>query len=489
MKIVVIGGGFSGLATASILAKEGHAVTLLEKNSTLGGRAIYFQDKGFTFDMGPSWYMMPDLFDRFFAHFDKKTSDYYIIKKLDPSYHVYDDTRQMTISPKLKNNYTSFEQIEPGAGNKLKQYISNGQAKYLFAKKYFLFNNYRNILKTPIASLFELISYNPFTSYDNFVNKYFKDSLLRKTLKFMTVFLGGSPKSISSLYSLLGYADMGLGIWYPMGGFKAVVSGMEKLAKENGVKIYTNQVVNRINITNGIVTGVQTQNKLYPADIVVSSADYQFTDQNLIPEQYQSYSKKYWSNLKTSPSCLMFYVGLSKKVKDLKHHTMFFDAPWDDNFKSIENGTVPTKPLFYLSSPSVTDASVAPKGCENLFILIPISSNAKITQKEKNRLFNDVISRIEQKLDTSISNSIVTMHSEDVEYFISTFNAFRGNSFGASHTIRQSSFLRPKQKSKKVSGLYYAGQYTNPGTGVPLVISSAELVRDYIKQDYPHDKN
>lgn len=256
MKIVVIGGGFSGLATASILAKEGHTVTLLEKNSTLGGRAIYFQDKGFTFDMGPSWYMMPDLFDRFFAHFDKKTSDYYIIKKLDPSYHVYDATRQMTISPKLENNYKTFEQIEPGAGNKLNQYITNGQAKYLFAKKYFLFNNYRNILKTPLASVFELISYNPFTSYDNFVNKYFKDSLLRKTLKFMTVFLGGSPKSISSLYSLLGYADMGLGIWYPMGGFKAVVTGMEKLAKENGVKISTNQVVNRINITNGIVTEI-----------------------------------------------------------------------------------------------------------------------------------------------------------------------------------------------------------------------------------------
>lgn len=487
MKIVVVGGGFSGLATASLLAKEGHSVIILEKNSTLGGRAIYFQDKGFTFDMGPSWYMMPDLFDRFFKLFNKKPSDYYKIIKLDPSYQVFDNTRQLTISPSQKVNYKNFEQIESGAGKKLNQYIQNGQDKYVFAKKYFLFNNYQHKLSTPISALFQLLSFKPYINYDSFVNKYFKDSTLRKTLKFMTVFLGGSPKSISSLYSLLGYADMGLGIWYPMGGFKAVVTGLEKLAKENGVKVYKNHAVDKIIVKNGSVTGVESNNKFIDADIVVSSADYHFTDQNLVPEEYRSYSKNYWKKLKTSPSCLMFYVGLNKKVKNLQHHTMFFDAPWDENFKAIENGTVPSNPLFYLSSPSVTDESVAPKGCENLFILIPISSDAKFTNKQKTLLFNNVISRIEKKLDASISQNIITMHTKDVDYFKTTFNAFRGNSFGASHTIRQSSFLRPKQKSNKINGLYYAGQYTNPGTGVPLVISSAELVRDYIKQDYPND--
>ncbi|MBP7821166.1 phytoene desaturase [Candidatus Saccharibacteria bacterium] len=488
MKIIIIGGGFSGLATASLLAKEGHTVTLLEKNGTLGGRAIFFQDKGFTFDMGPSWYMMPDLFDRYFALFNKKPSDYYTIKKLNPSYQVYDDTRQLTISPSLKTNYKNFEQIETGAGHKLEQYIKNGQAKYIFAKKYFLFNNYQYILRTPVSALFQLLSFKPFRNYDSFVNMYFKDSILRKTLKFMTVFLGGSPKSISSLYSLLGYTDMGLGIWYPMGGFRAVVTGIEKLAKENGVKIIKNQPVNKIVVKSGRVSGVESKNKFYEADIVVSSADYQFTDQNLVPKEYRSYSEKYWKKLKTSPSCLMFYVGLNKKIKNLQHHTMFFDAPWDDNFKSIENGTVPESPLFYLSSPSVTDDSVAPKDSENLFILIPVSNYAKISTKQKTQLFNNVISRIEDKLGTSISQNIVTMHSKDVDFFKTTFNAFRGNSFGASHTIRQSSLLRPRQKSKTINGLYFAGQYTNPGTGVPLVISSAELVRDYIKQDYPDAK-
>jgi phytoene desaturase len=301
----------------------------------------------------------------------------------------------------------------------------------------------------------------------------------------MTVFLGGSPKSISSLYSLLGYADIDLGIWYPIGGFGQVVAGFEKLAKENGVKIVKNQPVRHIATKDGRVTGIVTQaGKLIEADIIVSNADYQHTEQNLLNKTDRMYSRDYWQKLQTSPSSILYFIGLNKKVKGMLHHTLFFDSDWDEHFASIDKKSIITNPLFYVSAPSVSDESIAPKGTENIFVLVPVPSGVRPTKKEKQLIFANIIRRMEKKYNSNLNSSITFYREEDSKYFEEEFNSYRGSSFGASHTTRQSSLLRPRLKSKKIKGLYYVGQYTNPGTGVPLVISSAELINDYIKEDY-----
>lgn len=484
MKIVVIGAGFGGLATASLLAKEGHSVSLVEKNSYLGGRAKVTKTKGFTFDMGPSWYMMPDLFERYFAHFNKKPTDYYQLVRLKPSYEVVDKNNNFKI---YDRQYTKrvFESIEPNSGPRLDKYLNEGAEKYQFAKDYYLFNNYSSLKKLPYSSLLALVGYNPLRSYDSKVNIFFKDPSLRKALKFMTVFLGGSPKSISSLYSLLGHADIDLGIWYPIGGFGSVVKGFEELAKQNKVQIIKNFEVAEITTKNKQVKAVTSKNgRVIEADIIISNADYQHTDQKLLGNNDRSYSPQYWKRLETSPSSILFFIGLNKKIDNLLHHTLFFDSDWSEHFASIKNSSFIKNPLFYVSAPSVTDTSVAPKGYENIFVLVPTPSGVNPTKTQKAEIFHNIISRLERKYHTNITEHIIVKKEEDATYFAKEFNSFRGSSFGASHTTRQSSLLRPKLKSRKIKGLYFVGQYTNPGTGVPLVISSAELIRDYIKEDY-----
>ena len=484
MKVVVIGAGFGGLAAAALLAKDGHEVTLVEKNNYLGGRAKVTKTKGFTFDMGPSWYMMPDLFERYFKLFDKSPSDYYKIVRLDPSYEVFGKTTSLVMGDYSKTK-KSFSALKSKDGLKLKEYLSNGQQKYDFAKKYYLFNNYRGISKLPFSSLPYLIKYNPLIYYDSFVNKYFEDELIRKAMKIMTVFLGGSPKSISSLYSLLGYADIKLGIWYPLGGFGSIVQAFKKLNEEYGVKILTNNAVDKILIKNSKVIGVSVNKRTIPADIVVSNADYEFTENKLISfQKNRSYSKKYWEKISMSPSAILIFIGLDKKIPNLKHHSLFFDSNWQEHFDSISNKSIIENPLFYVSTPSRTDSTVSPKGKENIFILIPTPSNVKPTANQINKIFGNVINRMELKLNTKIKEHIEVKIIKDMKYFEDEFNSFQGSSFGASHTTKQSAILRPRLKSKKVSGLYFVGQYTNPGTGVPLVISSAELIRDYINEDY-----
>jgi phytoene desaturase len=484
MKIVVIGAGFGGLATAALLAKEGHKVTLLEKNNYLGGRAKVTKTKGYTFDMGPSWYMMPDLFERYFKLFNKKPSDYYKIKRLEPSYEVFAKDKSLIMGD-YKQSKKSFANLNKNDASKLRPYLLNGKNKYEFAKKYYLFNNYSNISKLPFQSLPALVAQNPLVSYNSFVNKYFEDSLIRHAMKFMTVFLGGSPKSISSLYSLLGYADMDLGIWYPVGGFGSVVKGFEKLNNEYGVEIKKQHPVEKIIINNGNVKGVKANNKIFDADIVISNADYYFTEKYLIKnEQYKSYSSKYWKKLSMSPSAILIFLGVNKKIPGLKHHSLFFDSNWEEHFKSIEEKTILTDPLFYVSTPSKSDNTVSPKNKENLFILIPTPSGVKPTKQEINSIYKNVISRMENNLKTKINDYVDVKIIKDLSYFENEFNSYQGSSFGASHTTTQSAILRPRLKSKKVKGLYYVGQYTNPGTGVPLVISSAELVKDYINEEY-----
>jgi phytoene desaturase len=484
MKIIVVGSGFGGLATSALLAKEGHEVVLLEKNNYLGGRAKVTETKGYTFDMGPSWYMMPDLFERYFEHFNKKPSDYYKIIKLNPSYEVFSNNSKLVIGD-YKQTKKSFSELNKKDSQELMRYLNNGHNKYEFAKKYYLFNNYSKILKLPFKSLPYLLAYNPLRNYDSFVNKYFNNDLIRHTMKFMTVFLGGSPKSISSLYSLLGYADINLGIWYPIGGFGSIVNGFKKLNQEQGVKIKTNHPVDEIIIKNGSVKGVKSKNKIIKADVVISNADYYFTENHLIKNtKNRSYSKKYWNKLSMSPSGILIFLGINKKISGLKHHSLFFDSNWDEHFESIENKTILENPHFYVSTPSRSDDTVSPKNKENIFILIPTPAGVKPTKKEIDNIYNNILSRMENKLNTKLKDFVEVKIIKDMTYFENEFNSFKGSSFGASHTTTQSALLRPKLKSKKVKGLYFVGQYTNPGTGVPLVISSAELIRDYINEDY-----
>ena len=479
---IVIGGGFGGLSAACYLARDGYQVTLLEKNDQVGGRGMVMQEKGFTFDLGPSWYMMPDVFEDFFADFGKKPSNYFELTKLDPSYKVFFDAESYDVfdAPRV---YELFEQIEPGSSEKLKKMLDKTGNEYEKVRK--------DLLEIPMTELKQAMhpsSVSMLTNpelvgtYHRRIKKYFKDSRLQQILEFMVVFMGGSPKNIPALYSLLAYVDMGLGIYYPMGGMNQLVEAFKKLAEELGVTIKTNSPVNTITTNNGVVDGVVAKGKHYGADLVVANADYHHVETTLLDQKYASV--KNWQKKVTSPSALLIYLGVDTKVEKLRHHNLFFDVDWDHHFSEVFKKKKWSKdPLFYVGAPSVTDDSVAPKGHENIFVLAPMASGLKPTTKQLYKTADDIVARLSRHTGVDLPRHTVVRHVRAHEYFEESFNAYQGNAFGLAHTLRQSAIFRPPMKSKKLPNLYFVGQYTNPGTGVPLVTISGKTVAALIQKE------
>jgi phytoene desaturase len=487
-KIVVIGSGFAGLSAACNLAAGGYDVTVLEKNSVPGGRARKFEAEGFVFDMGPSWYWMPDVFEQFFARFGKKVSDYYDLKRLDPSYVVwFGEHDRVDIPADMKALESLFEQIEPGSGPRLQKFLAEAGYKYRVGMREFVHKPSDSILEFAdwrvLGSMFRL---DMFTSMSKHVRSFFRNDKLIRLLEFPVLFLGATPQKTPALYSLMNYADMSLGTWYPMGGMFRIVEGMVSLARELGVAFEMNSEVRQIYVPNGRATTVIThQGTEYPADVVVGAADYHHIDTSLLDERVRNYSEKYWDSRTMAPSCLLYYIGVNKRLDRLEHHNLFFDEDFGRHAREIyETPAWPEKPLFYVSAPSKTDPSVAPPGCENLFLLIPVAPGLADTPEIRKRYYDMTMERLERLTGQQIREHVTWCRSYAHADFVSDYHAFKGNAYGLANTLLQTAFLKPKLKNRHVDNLYYTGQLTVPGPGVPPSLISGQVVAGEIAKRF-----
>lgn len=479
---IVIGSGFAGLSVATNLAAGGYKVDIFEKNDSPGGRARKFEAEGFTFDMGPSWYWMPDVFENYFESFGKKVEDYYQLKRLDPSYSVFFENDRLDIPASFDELCELFEKFEKGSSAGLKQFLKEAEYKYEVG--------INDLVYKPGLSLTEFADWRVisgalrlqlFNSLSSHVRKFFKHPYLIELLEFPVLFLGAKPSKTPALYSLMNYADIKLGTWYPEGGMHKIVEGMVSLAKEFGVSVHTSSPVEQIITENGMATGVVVSGQSYKADVVVSGADYHHTEQNLLRAEERNYKKEYWESRTMAPSSILYYVGLNKKIDGLEHHNLFFDADFNQHAEDIyEEPNWPDHPLFYVSVTSKTDLAVAPDNCENLFILIPTAPGLVEDEKILDRYFDMVMDRMEQKLEQSIRQHVIYKREFACSDFMEDYNSFKGNAYGLANTLKQTAILKPSLKNKKVKNLYYTGQLTVPGPGVPPSLISGKVVANQI---------
>ncbi|SDM59453.1 phytoene desaturase family protein [Kriegella aquimaris] len=481
-KVVVIGSGFSSLSAACYLAKKGFDVSVYEKNSTVGGRARQLVIDGFTFDMGPSWYWMPDIFEKFFNDFNKKASDYYELKKLDPAYKIFFADNTISIGDTLEKISVEFERIETGSADHLMRFMAKAQKNYEIA--------INKVVLKPGISPFELITKDTIVNVDQFfksisseVRRKFKNPMLISALEFPVLFLGAKPSNTPSFYNFMNYADFGLGTWHPKGGMYEIIKALQSLAEELGVSIYTDHSVEKINVENGKTVGIVTNGKTVAADVVLSGADYHHSE-TLLDKEYRQYSESYWQKKTFAPSSLLFYIGFDKKLRNVNHHNLFFDTDFDAHAKEIyDNPQWPSDPLFYANFPSVTDKSMAPANCETGFFLVPIAPGLDDTPELRKQYFDIVMKRFEEKTNQKVGNHILFKQSFCVNDFVEEYNAYKGNAYGLANTLDQTAFLRPKLKSKKVKNLYFTGQLTVPGPGVPPALISGKLVSELIAKN------
>lgn len=482
--ITIIGSGFSSLAAASYLAQSGYKVTVYEKNDSIGGRARQLKIDGFTFDMGPSWYWMPDVFERFFADFGKKTTDYYELIKLSPAYRVYFGIDEfIAIADNLPEIVATFESIEKGSGIVLEKFMLEAQSNYDIAIK--------DLVYRPGISPLELITVETakkvgqfFSNISRDVRKKFKNERLIQILEFPVLFLGAKPSDTPSFYSFMNFADFGLGTWHPKTGMFDVVQGMISLAKELGVEFVTNAAIDSIIVENKIAKGVIVNGKTIVSDIILSGADYHHTE-TLLEEQYRAYSEKYWDSRVFAPSSLLFYVGFNKKIENISHHALFFDTDFYQHAKDIyDEPRWPDEPLFYANFPSLTDSSAAPEGMESAFFLVPLAPGIQDTEALRNEYFDKIMDRFESLTQQKVRSSIIVKQSFCKNDFVSEYNSYKGNAYGMANTLLQTAFLRPKLKSSKVGNLYFSGQLTVPGPGVPPALISGKLVSELIDKQF-----
>lgn len=476
-EIAVIGAGFAGLAAAAMLAKSGNKVTVLEKNDSVGGRARTFSQDGFMFDMGPSWYWMPDVYDSFFEQFGKSTADFYDLKKLDPGFAVIFENEVVDIPAQFEGVCALFESIEPGSAAKLRKFIAEGEFKYLVGMNDMVYKPGHSITEFFSFKLFiDAQKLQLFTSFSKHVRRFFKDPRLLALIEFPVLFLGAMPKDTPALYSLMNFAGLKQGTFYPLGGFGKVAEAFKQVAEDEGVEIRTSQRVDKLNVTAGNIKTVQTEHGEFNTDAVIGSADYHHIEANLLDKNFRSYDEAYWEGRTFAPSSLLFYLGVNKKIEKLRHHNLFFDESFDQHAVEIyKDKKWPDRPLFYVCCPSKTDPSVAPIGSENIFVLMPIAIDLEDPETIREKYYNMLMERLEKFTGEDVRKHVVYKKSYCVSDFVSDYNAYKGNAYGLANTLMQTAIFKPKLKSRKVNNLFYAGQLTVPGPGVPPSIISGRI--------------
>jgi phytoene desaturase len=480
--VVVIGAGFAGLSTAAYLSKAGYDVTVLEKNRMAGGRAFRLKKDGFTFELGPSWYMMPDIFEEFFADFDKKPSDFYRLKRLDPHYRVFfNGGRQYDLS-NARENANLFSQLEPGASVELEKFLHKSRLLYEKLRRDYLLQDYSSKIRFLLPRRLKSLRTMPiWRSYHSVIKQHFHDPRLRQILEYLCIFLGGIPKQMPGVFQAVIHADMNQGIWYPEGGFLAVAKGIEKIAKKQGAIYKYRNKATSLEVRDGVVTAVRVGKKRFLCDYVVAACDYQYIEQNLLKPQWRSYPQRYWQRRVYTPSAVIISLGLNTKLSNLEHHNLFFDTDWEKAVASIYKSSVlPEQPIFQVTVASKTSSKVAPKDKEALTIFVPIPNGVKPDKVALDSLKQNIYERIGERVQLDLSKHIISEHIHSSDYFSDTFNATRGSAAGLSVGLQQLAFLRPANRSKKVRNLFFAGQDTNPGIGVPLCILSGKMVSQLI---------
>ncbi|NNF02115.1 MAG: phytoene desaturase [Bacteroidia bacterium] len=490
-KTAIIGSGFAGLSAACYLAANGHSVEVYEKNELLGGRARQFKtDNGYTFDMGPSWYWMPEIFDKFFSDFNKNTSDVLDLIKLDPAFTVIFKNEELKIPDHPDQLAALFESIEAGAGRKLHDFMDEAGQKYELGIK--------ELMYKPSLSLFEFANYDllkgfikldVFSSFSKHVRKYFKDPKLISIMEFPVLFLGAMPKDTPALYSLMNYAGLMRGTWYPIGGFGKVIEAMTDIARSLGVKFHVNSEVEEVKVQKNRANSLIVNGSAIQIDSVIATADYHHIEDRLLPEAYRNYDDNYWQNKTFAPSCLIYYLGVKKKLPALDHHNLFFDEDLNPHAEDIYiKKRWPSDPLFYVCCPSKSDKTVAPDNHENLFLLMPIAAGIRDDNETREKYFEIMIERLQEYCGENIVDSIDFKQSYCVEDFKADYNAYKGNAYGLANTLMQTGTFKPKMINKKIKNLFYAGQLTVPGPGVPPSIISGKIAADLLIKQTKKEK-
>jgi len=480
-EVCVVGGGIGGLAASSFLAASGFHVTLLEKNGSLGGRARVWREKGYLFDMGPSWYLMPEVFEAFFSRFGRSRSDYYDIYRLDPYYRVFfENSESVDITGDLDRTCATFERMEPGGANKLRRYLEEARYKYDVAMRRFLYRDYRSIGDFFNRELLiEGMKLHIFQSLDRYVGRFFSDLRAKQILQYAMVFLGSSPSNVPALYSIMSHVDMNLGVFFPRGGMTALVEGMARLAAELGVEIRTGTEVTRILTRNGRVSGVVAGERELTTDAVLVNADYHHAETALLPAEHRSYSPRYWEKRILAPSMFIIYLGLKRKLRSVVHHNLYFSNRWEDHFATIfDKPSWPENPCYYVSCASYDDAAVAPPGHENVFFLVPVAPGLEDRDETRERFAEQVLDHFESITGERIRDAIEVRRIYSHRDFSADYRAFKGTALGLAHTLFQTAIFRPAMRSRRLPNLYYAGQYTHPGVGVPMTLIAAQVAAD-----------
>lgn len=479
-EITIIGGGFSSLAASCYLAKAGYKVVLLEKNDQIGGRARRLTKDGFTFDIGPTWYWMPDVFENFFKDFNKAPSDYYELEKLNPAYRVYFGNSDFIDIPDNPESIAEvFEKNEKGSGDVLNKFLSKAKDNYGIAINKLVYN--------PGLSPLELITKDTivrlplfFKSISKQIRFQFKDKKIQQIMEFPVLFLGAKPSNTPAFYNFMNFADFGLGTWHPKKGMYVVIEAMEKLARSLGVEIITNQNVEKIETKSGTATSILVNGKSRAVDILLSGADYAHTE-SLLDITSRGYTTKSWEKKTFAPSSLLFYVGFDKKIENVEHHTLFFDTDFDEHARTIyDDPSWPSEPMFYASFPSRTDSYAAPEGKEAATFLIPLAPGIEDTEELREKYFKIIIKRLEKLTNQKLEYNVLFKESFCINDFIKDYNSYKGNAYGLANTLLQTAFLRPKIKSKKIDNLFFTGQLTVPGPGVPPSLISGKVVAEQI---------